>query len=291
MSIATATFEWDIETIDENDEIISHNHAAHLKLFFEQNLDEAIHQKNHKRLALVRDDDDGRAWAYYKESQILTGWELRDAFDKIVGVVPKKFQDELGRMRSLLNKFYDVKHPVAIAVEPQRKEALARAEKDAKGMIEKVAEKLAACNWDREIAAPYPPNNIDRMSFTMKYGYYQMVRRLTKQKADANGFTHSRRPHDPDPCVMDSNGKAKFIKDAIENADASYTAFICKLVKKIGACDAAVLTGSHVWGYSILKVDKGEKVENWKTQQIVNISKLGTVFNQWPSRIVKGGAQ
>jgi hypothetical protein len=31
-------------------------------------------------------------------------------------------------------------------------------------------------------------------------------------------------------------------------------------------------------------VTKGGTVERWKTQQIVNVSRLGKLFNQWPTR-------
>jgi hypothetical protein len=67
-----------------------------------------------------------------------------------------------------------------------------------------------------------------------------------------------------------------------------YTAFIQKLEGKVGAHTAAALDGSHVWGFSILTVTKADgTVEKWKTEQIINVSVLGKVFNQWPSRKVK----
>jgi hypothetical protein len=51
----------------------------------------------------------------------------------------------------------------------------------------------------------------------------------------------------------------------------------------------ASITGTHIWGHSVLTVTlPNGTVERWKTQQIVNQSKLGLLFNQWPSRKMKG---
>jgi hypothetical protein len=96
------------------------------------------------------------------------------------------------------------------------------------------------------------------------------------------------------------------LKRAREDASTQYDAFIAKLTKKVveslnGEPDEVELSGDHVWGYSFLKVQKHSPkvtsgngsmfwttlIETWKTQQIINVSKLGTLYNQWPSRKVK----
>ena len=86
---------------------------------------------------------------------------------------------------------------------------------------------------------------------------------------------------------MVAKKEERFVQSAMEMAAAQYDAFVDQAGGKIGKCDAASLAGSHVWGHSILTVAKGETVERWKTQQIVNQSVLGTVFNQWPTRKLK----
>jgi hypothetical protein len=78
-----------------------------------------------------------------------------------------------------------------------------------------------------------------------------------------------------------------FIKEARRNAAHQYESFICKLEDKIGSHSAATLDGSHVWGYSILTVTTPEGVQRWKTQTIINMSKLDKLFNQYPTRKVK----
>jgi hypothetical protein len=87
--------------------------------------------------------------------------------------------------------------------------------------------------------------------------------------------------------MLTEAGQAHFITDARENAAAQYDAFVAKLNSKIGPVTSASLQGDHVWGYSNLTVVTASgETQVWRTQQILNVSKLGTVFNQYPTRRV-----
>ncbi|MNE44768.1 hypothetical protein D3C80_1390130 [compost metagenome] len=111
---------------------------------------------------------------------------------------------------------------------------------------------------------------------------------LTERDIPEGAYVGSRSMRDPDPARMSPNGCALFVKQAQENASAQYDAFIAKLEAKIGEVTAAILSGEHVWGHSILTVTKADgTTEKWKTQMIVNVSVLGNLFNQWPTRKVK----
>lgn len=61
-----------------------------------------------------------------------------------------------------------------------------------------------------------------------------------------------------------------------------------KLEMKIGEHLTATLEGNHVWGDSFITVEKanGEN-ERWRTHTILNVSKLGLYFNQFPTRKIK----
>lgn len=60
---------------------------------------------------------------------------------------------------------------------------------------------------------------------------------------------------------------------------------MAKLIGKIGPVTSATIKGNHVWGHSVLTITNPDAVvEHWKTRQIVNVSKLGKLFNQWPTR-------
>jgi len=173
-------------------------------------------------------------------------------------------------------------HPVAIAVAPLRVEAETRAATDARAFIDSRLAILAQNDWDLDRAFPRGDSRRDnRETYRAKTRRHEVVQSFT----GATWIT--RRLHEPNTRIRSPEREAKFIADAVANAVAQYDAFVAKLVGKIGDCDSASLSGSHVWGYSILKVTKAEAIEHWKTTQIVNVSKLGLLFNQWPSRKVK----
>lgn len=176
-------------------------------------------------------------------------------------------------------------HPVVAAVEPLRTASLERAASEARAVIEKVCGWMEAAGWDAQEAAPYPNSNLSRLGYQKAKARYTLVRLLTEE-APSEGY-RSYRPNEPEPRVLSLCGMARFISSATENANAQYTAFIAKLTEKVGDVTEATLTGSHVWGHSILKVEGPNGCERWKTQMIVNVSKLGNMFNQWPTRKVK----
>ena len=178
---------------------------------------------------------------------------------------------------------------IAKAVEPVRAEAIARATKEAFAVIAKMEKDLEAAGGDRKVLAPYPSSlHCDSRTFSIKKGYYNLVRELTERNIPEGGWAGSLSPKDPDPARMSPQGCARFVKNSQEDASAQYDSFIAKLEAKIGEVTSATLTGEHVWGHSILTVIKMDgSVERWKTQMIVNVSVLGKLFNQWPSRKVK----
>lgn len=82
---------------------------------------------------------------------------------------------------------------------------------------------------------------------------------------------------------------AAYVEKARQAASDAHDAFVAKLTAKIGApVLSASLKGSHVWDFSDLTVEIEGGRQVWRTQMIVNCSVLGKLFNQWPSRQVKG---
>lgn len=82
------------------------------------------------------------------------------------------------------------------------------------------------------------------------------------------------------------------VKQARQAASDSYDAYVAKMIAKIGdVTEATMQTSSNVWGYSVLEVTTvaGER-QIWTTQQIVNRSVHGKLFNQWPSRLAASKA-
>jgi hypothetical protein len=76
----------------------------------------------------------------------------------------------------------------------------------------------------------------------------------------------------------------------MEGTALHYDSYVAKMNQKTNWPVAAVFRWGvgDVWGRSDLKVTlKDGSTEVWRTQVIVNVSKLGKLFNQWPSRRVK----
>lgn len=199
------------------------------------------------------------------------------------------------RAKKLVNKFaYDRTHPVAVAVEPQKQDAIAQAKKWATEYTEKAKQKLVESGWDLNIAAPYP-TEADRAG----WGIAAMVKNETR--SDFASFTKDvEKPmyfdrEKPRIVKWYQPGADAYIEKQMQRAADTYDAFVYKLVNKIGPCKTATLEGNHVWGFSILDVRKGEGVaeikELWKTQQIDNYSKFNKRFAQWPSRLMKPGSK
>jgi hypothetical protein len=166
------------------------------------------------------------------------------------------------------------------AVLPLKADAIERAGKEAVDIIDRVRNKIEKAGFDLNVCAPFP-KTFDP-AYRQKHSKYILFNSLTRTRKSCL------RGNEPRFADIDQNKVALFVEQSKTSAAVQYDAFVAKLSKKIGPVTAASLAGNHVWGFSILTVTKpnGEK-ENWKTQMIVNVSKLGTLFNQWPTRKIK----
>lgn len=215
--------------------------------------------------------------------------ELEAAFAKVEGT-------EYGAAAEALAAEIAGREPVGRAIHGVKAEAVLFAEAEARKVVARVEKELAEAGWDRQAYAPYPyrlhagTHEYDRAK--AKYG---LVHQLTTSAAERY---RSRSMGDPDPAKMDPDMVERFVDNARRDAAHQYDAFICKMVAKVGPCEDAALSGSHVWGSSILTVTKANSgdrndpdhvIERWHTQQICNQTKYGRPYLQWPSRLMKGG--
>jgi hypothetical protein len=82
--------------------------------------------------------------------------------------------------------------------------------------------------------------------------------------------------------------RLQMIEEAKQGAEADYMAWVIKMTDKIGkTVQSAKMTGSP-WDHSMIDVvtEDGEE-QRWKTQMIINVSKYGKPFNQFPTTQVK----
>ncbi len=173
--------------------------------------------------------------------------------------------------------------PVAAAVAPIKADAIAHAETYATKTVARIRAELEEANWDIELVAPYPR--------TYAHDYHGAKSRRLMFDAVTKWTVASHRPGTPLFVTMPDKLVENFIRQNKEAAAAQYDLFVMKLEGKVGAHTAARLEGNHVWGWSHLYVETEAGTQVWKTQQILNVSKLGKVFPQWPSRKVGKGSR
>lgn len=179
--------------------------------------------------------------------------------------------------RDAMNKL--LAHPVGAAVEPLRSATIERVGQEFDAYVARIAERVAKANGDIDVLAPQPNSRTDgRIEYKRKQALRAAYYRICTHTGDYKA-----------PIAVDQDKVVEACRAEMDNASAQYDAFIAKLVTKVGDdCTAASLAGTHVWGYSFLTVTKADgSTEIWKTQQILNVSVLGNVFNQWPTRLVK----
>lgn len=177
--------------------------------------------------------------------------------------------------------------PIAKAVEPLKADAITRAEQDARAYIVKLTAVLEKEGFNLTAVAPEPNSwNMGREQYQTMGRRRGLFESFTTRIGEVS--YHQRKAGEPEIVAVDPVRVERFVENAKIAAAAHYEAFVAKLVGKVGEHTAATLDGNHVWGYSFLTVTlpNGEK-QIWKTQQIVNCSVYGLLFNQWPSREVK----
>lgn len=175
---------------------------------------------------------------------------------------------------------------ISLALAPLRVIAINRAEEYASRQIGYVRAALEAVNMDLDVFAPYPRGTLSRPAYAAAI---QRRTQATMMTVPDEGGARCQRHTDPHYRRFTDKSCADYLAMARAQASADFDAFVTKLEARVGAhnaCDAVF--GDNVWAYSIITVTATDgTVTRWKTQQIVNVSKLGKVFNQWPTRPVK----
>lgn len=176
-------------------------------------------------------------------------------------------------------------NPIEAAVMPLKSDAIKRAEAEAQNRIDIILDELAQNGWDLNLAAPRGSSLRDpAKTYFMKNAKHHLFESVTDR---APSKTYE--PHPKNIRMKSEKNGQRFIDQAKKDAAVQYDEFVKKLTLKIGPVVSATLEGSHVWSHSILTVTKEDgTVEHWKTQMIVNVSKHGKMFHQWPTRKVKG---
>lgn len=167
--------------------------------------------------------------------------------------------------------------------------------------LERLKATLKAVNGDINKSHPYPSSNMSRKFYVQAKNEYEWAHRVTENpplgEAPYDEMVdygvrknlvrrQTYRIGDPHYVQIKQSAYDTATKDAIKAADTSIDGYIWKLVGKIEKNINTAAYSGYLWDGSILNVDCGDEQQTWKTKCILNVSCLGTVFNQWPTRRV-----
>jgi hypothetical protein len=175
--------------------------------------------------------------------------------------------------------------PIATAIAPLRDAAIEDANALFDQQVLKAVSKLEAANWDINAAAPIPAGYLSRAEYLRQQAVRGFLTSITIGRASNSSFMDA-----PKFVDMDEARIEKARQQTKDEASASFDAYSAKLQKKVGAVESAELVGdgANLWAYSVLRVTLADGAEQcWKTQRILNCSGLGTLFHQWPTRLMK----
>ena len=169
------------------------------------------------------------------------------------------------------------------AVLPLKEEAIRYAEKYAQETIASVIAKLEQANHDINKAAPFPNSATTTKS---EYMAAMIQRRIFENLTSRVNPVYSFKQ--PVYVQLNDIKVQSYIMQAKQDAANQYERFVRKLQCKIGSVQSATLQGTSVWIESFLNIVKesGEK-QCWKTRLVMNHSKYGRIFAQFPTRQIK----
>lgn len=111
----TVRYEWDVELYATADsaafdqyDVIDHNHCANVREI-PYALSRPLGEGEGHRVVLVRDDDDGRAWAFLGDDGTLPQF-ADDAYDVPQGKVPSRFHAQAAWLKA-----YAKEHAIDLA--------------------------------------------------------------------------------------------------------------------------------------------------------------------------------
>lgn len=169
---------------------------------------------------------------------------------------------------------------ILAAIESERAPTIARAVVRAQAGVNNVLHNLEAAGWNMDRAYPRPHGRMSRAEYTRAGDARAFAASITRNVVDRTyrlGEAYIVAPSEP---LVQS-----YIDSVRVSIDLNFDDYAAKLAAKVGEITAAKLTGGPLWQSSILTVTRPDgSVERWKTQMILNVSSLGRLFNQWPTR-------
>lgn len=183
-------------------------------------------------------------------------------------------------MKSTIKKIEQVSETLREALNGPREEYRNLYRAHLAKQVDEVKAKLEANGMDMEKTFPYPNGNMGRAAYIVAQDAWNFAKMFFKSTT-SHGFRQ------PDPVVaIPSNEKSRKLDKLADEATARhFDGYIIKLANKIGKpIVSAKLVGSLWHDCTLHVICEDFEPQCWHTQCIWNVSCLGRVFNQWPTR-------
>lgn len=176
---------------------------------------------------------------------------------------------------------------IAEAVAPLKKAATEAAAGKMLAKLMEMKTEFEENGWDLNKVAPSPDSfrgYDSRKDYMVKKAKHDFYRYMTNEVTPS----HRRKDGEGNIRTWDATHATSCMERARRDAGDAYLAYVSKLEAKVGDCvDAEMTYSAGVWSNSVLTVTKADgKVEDWNTKTIINVSVLGKLFNQWPTRLM-----
>jgi len=188
---------------------------------------------------------------------------------------------------SAIKKLEQVSETLRTALAAPRLEYRARFRQHVRAQVDEIAAKLAQNNLDLNKVAPYPasygPTYKGRNAYIAAMELNQFAWRFFE---GTDKYAMQRSGSDQPYFVAARKDWDKTLDKMADEATAKYfDGYIIKLANKIGKpVVSAELVGSLWTNCTLNVICEDFEPQFWHTQCIFNVSCLGRVFNQWPTR-------
>jgi len=196
--------------------------------------------------------------------------QMKELKTKVVSVVKKREEAKIQKDEISQKQFRDSSSLVKELM-VHIDDFVSKAEERGLEAYNRVILRLEQHDMNLDLVAPTPDSR-------MTAGGYRSA-------ANLRAFYKSLVDVDNGPFVKKSPAKkAKYIEMVKESARQDYLAWISKMIEKIGKPVVSAVATGNPWQNSKLRVNTNDGEEQiWHTQMIINSSKYGKLFNQFPS--------
>jgi hypothetical protein len=214
----------------------------------------------------VADTEFGKAAIEFANQYIPVALKLKALKDNVVTATQQRAaKKDAEVVQKRVEK--DTQSTLVNVLEPFRNDYVEEARKKATQWIKSMKNRITEKGSVDEIAPPITQQDLKNLSYKER-----------EEKQKRRDFWK----------FIDSVDPSEYVEEQAKMADARYEAWIFKLIAKVGKRVVWADMKGNPWTGSTLNVETedGEK-QTWNTQMILNTSKLGKLFNQFPTRRAK----